>query len=312
MLNNSGLRLPLKYAKLEQNSDRRPDRFGVLTMKKACLMLLAAAVLLMTAPSQACAEASAEPVLITYYRQLGWGDRVEIGYVDSAGSCWLLTGSDSELKWPYRSAEQIRYLSEHSFEMAGSLSSDDLFALKSLVYAVEPSTEPSHPAANDAGTERTYAVRYGRDGTPEPVLLGMSGDDMFENTDPNAQGLYLAARRLFPRVTAYGGSMGPAGFTPVKVSEFCGLGRLAGATVKAVFNDCEAGPREIALCRAEQKEILRLAGEGLVTGKVSAVSTTGGFRTYYFYRGGKCLGSFDICDGLLYRNDGMYSITSAA
>ncbi len=276
-------------------------------MKKACSVLLAI-VFLMAPSSQAYAKALAEPVLYTYYRQIGWGDRVEIGYVDSSGDCWLLTGSDSELKWPYRPDEQIQYLTEHSFEKMGTLKSDDLFALKSLVYAVKPSTEPSHPAANDAGTERTYAVRYDKDGAPEPVLLGMSGDDMFENTDPNAQGLYLIARRLFPKVTAYGENMGPAGFTPISIAEFCNLGSLTGATVKAVYNDCEAGPNDIALSRAEQNEILRFASKGIVTGKVSAVSITGGFRTYYFYRGGKCLGSFDIYNSLLYRNDGMYSI----
>ena len=276
-------------------------------MKKAWLVLLVA-VFLMAPFSRAYAAAPPEPVLYTCYRQMGWGDRVEIGYVDSKGDCWLLTGSDSELKWPYRPAEQIQYLSGHSFEKVGTLDHDDLFALKSLIYAVEPSTGSSVPAANDAGTERTYAVRTGKDGAPDPVLLGMSGDDMFENMDPNAHGLYLAARRLFPGVTAYGGSMGPAGFTPVSIAEFCSLGSLTGATVKAVFNDCEAGPAEIALSRAEQKEILSLAARGTVTGKVSAVSTTGGYRTYFFYRGGKCLGSVDLCDGLLYRNDGMYAI----
>ena len=35
------------------------------------------------------------PILYTYYRQLGWGDSVQIGYVDSNGDLWALKGNDS-------------------------------------------------------------------------------------------------------------------------------------------------------------------------------------------------------------------------
>ena len=276
-------------------------------MKKMCFALLLF-VCLMIPSLPAFAGVSAEPILYTYYRQMGWGDRVEIGYIDSNGDCWMLAGSDSELQWPFKPEEQIQYLSEHSFGKTDTMKYDELFALKSLISAVEPSDEPSHPVADDAGTERTYAVRYNKNGSSEPVLLGMSGDDMFENTDPNAQGLYLAARRQFPEVTAYGDNMGPTGFTPVNIVEFCNLGSLKGATVKAVFNDCEAGPGAVVLSPADQNEMLKLVSEGVVTGKVSAINTTGGYRTYSFFRGGKCLGSVDIYKGLLYRNDGMYSI----
>lgn len=278
-------------------------------MKRNLLALLLLVILVFPV-SLAYAKDDPKPILYTYYRQMGWGDRIEIGYVDSNGDCWFLKGSDSDLEWPYGTDEQIQYLSEHCFEKVGTMKSGDLFSLKSLVYAVEPSNESSQPVACDAGTERTYAVRYGKDGVPDPVLLGMSGDDMFENKDLNAQGLYLAARRQFPNVTAYGDNMGPAGFTPVSITEFCSIGSLAGATVKAVFNDCEAGPSNIVLSLEEQEDILRFVSEGVVTGKVNAVSTTGGFRTFSFYRSSECLVSIDICDGLLYRNDGMYSIAS--
>ena len=276
-------------------------------MKKAWILLLVI-VFLMAPSSHAYAKASSEPILYTYYRQMGWGDRVEIGYVDSNGDCWLLTGSDSELTWPYCPDEQIQFLSDHDFEKIGTMKFDDLFALESLISSVKISDGKSTPVADDAGTERTYAVRYDKDGAPEPVLLGMSGDDMFENTDPNAQGLYLMARRLFSKVTSYGENMGPAGFTPISIAKFCNLGSLTGASVKAVFNDCEAGPYSIDLSQSEQEEILSLISDGVVTGKVNALNTTGRYRTYSFYRGGEHLGSVDICDGLLYRNDGMYSV----
>ena len=45
-----------------------------------------------------------------------------------------------------------------------------------------------------------------------------------------------------------------------------------------------------------------------MTGKVSAVSTTGGYTDYDFYRDGQYLGGFSICEGRLYHSDGMYSI----
>ncbi len=260
--------------------------------------------------AQAHAKGSPEPILYTYYRQMGWGDRIEVGFLDSNGDCWVLSGSDSELKWPYKAEEQIQYLKDHKFDQAGTLSHDDLFSIKSLISAVTPSDELSHPVADDAGTERTYAVRYGKDGSAAPIQLGMSGDSVFENTDYNAQGLYLAARNLFPGVTAYGGDMGPAGFMPVRISEFCSLGDLKGASVKAIFNDCESGPQNINLSQKEQKNILELAANGFVTGKVNAIGTTGGFRTYSFYRGSDRIGSIDICGGLLYRSDGMYSIAA--
>ena len=274
-------------------------------------LLLSILLLVFLLPTQSVkAESSSVPILFTYYRQMGWGDRVEIGYLDDKGNCWILKGSDSDLEWPFNAEEQIQFLQNHDFEKTGTLKFDDLFALKSLISSVKASDGKSQPAANDAGTERTYAVRYDRDGTADPILLGMSGDDMFENTDYNAQGLYLAARSLFPEVTAYGGDMGPSGFVPIRITEFCNLGDLNGATVHAVYNDCEEGSIEIDLSRSEQREILNLIGNGYVTGKVNAIGTTGDFRTYSFYRGDQYLGFVDICGDLLYASDGMYSISA--
>lgn len=259
-------------------------------------------------PFSACAEASPRPILYTYYLQMGWGDRLEIAYLDSDGNLWALDGYESTLHWPYKTEEQLQFLAENSFENIGRLKFDDLFDLKSLVNAVQESDEPSYPAACDAGTEETYAVRYDRDGNAEAILLGMSGDDVFENTDPNAQGLYLAARRLFPGVIAYGGSMGPAGFIPKDLVGFCGLGSLSGAAVRASYNDCESGPSEIPLSREQQKQILDTVRSTVVTGKVSACVTTGGFRSYDFFRGDQYLGCINIYNDLLYCSDGMYSI----
>ena len=256
-------------------------------------------------------NAPPRPILYTYYRQVGWGDRIEIGYVDSNGDLWALNGYDSDLRWPYSTEEQLQYLKEQTFENVSHLAFDELFDLRSLVYAVEAFDGPSHPVADDAGTERAYAVRYDRDGVAEPVLLGMSGDDLFENPDPNAQGLYLAIHRLFPEVTCYGDGMGPAGFVPVPITEFCHLGDLTDATVKAFYIDCESGPREIELTKSEEAEILDAVMNGFVTGKVSATDTTGGYTDIGFYRGEEYLGGISICEGNLHCSDGMYSTADA-
>ncbi len=263
---------------------------------------------LMLAPATAHADTvSPRPILYTYYRQMGWGDRVEIGYVDSNGDLWKLEGNDLELEWPFNAEQQLQYLRKHEFEKTGTLEFDDLFDLKSLVASVQEFDGSPTAAANDAGTERTYAVRYDREGNSESVLLGMSGDDMFENRDSNAQGLYLAAHKLFPHVTCYGPPMGPTGFIPVRITDFCGLGDLSGCTVTATFIDCEAGPKQITLTDEKQAELLNDLLNRVVTGKVSAVDTTGGYRIYYFYRGDDCLGSISVYNGLLYLSDGMYA-----
>ncbi len=257
-------------------------------------------------------QAPVHPILFTYYLQIGGGDSVQIGYVDSNGDLWALDGNDSELEWPGGRENQLRYLEEHEFEKIGKLDHDDLFDLKSLVGVVKEDDGPALPGANDAGTESTYAIQYDREGNAVPVLLGMSGDDIYENPDPSAQGLYLAARRLFPHVTCYGGDIGPVGFIPVSLTFFCHLGDLSRASVEAYYMDCETGPKQRELSEEEQSEIITEIMNSNVTGKVSATDTTGGYTDYYFYNGDEELGHISIYDGKLYHSDGMYSIALKA
>ena len=137
---------------------------------------------------------------------------------------------------------------------------------------------------------------------------------MFENTDFNAQGLYSAIHTLFPDITCYAGDeqIGPKGFIPVSITEFCNLGDLTGAAVTAYFNDCEGGPFEIEMSREEQAAFVDDVLHSVVTGKVSAACTTGGFRDYFFSKGDQTLGRIAIYDGLLYCSDGMYSFEREA
>ena len=273
------------------------------------IILVCILILSFLIPASAYADKPpVRPILYTYYRQLGWGDRVQIGYVDSNGDLWALKGFDSELNWPGGLENQLRYLEENEFENIGKLDRNDLFDLESLVGAVKGDNAPVLPGANDAGPESTYAIQDDRNGNASTVLLGMSGDDIYENFDPCAQGLYLAARRLFPFVTCYGGSIGPIGFLPVSLTSFCHLGDLKGASVKAFYMDCESGPKERELSAEEQAEIIYSVMNSNVTGKVSAGDTTGGYTDYCFYNGDEELGRISIYNGRLYGSDGMYSI----
>ena len=253
-------------------------------------------------------------ILYTYYRQMGWGDRVQIGCVDANGCLWLLTGYDSKLQWPYQTEKQLEYLqASHDMELVGRLDSEELFDLKSLVISTEDQGHASHPVANDAGSERSYAVQYGSEDQAHSILLGMSGDDCFENFDPDAQALYHYLRLLFPQVTCYGGGMGPKGFQPVPIRAFCGMEGLDldSLAVSAAYMDCEAGPRKLNVSEEERLYLLNLIRYGKVTGKANATMTTGGTTCYDLSDpSGRFLASLELYQGLLVRSDGMYTITA--
>ncbi len=257
-------------------------------------------------------SASPRIILYTFYRQMGWGDRVQIGCVDDEGGVRLLTGHDSALKWPYKPAEQLEYLMQNrEFTEEDRLSYDDMFSIKSLVYSVEDQGSKSVPVANDAGTEKSYAVRYSKDGEPEFILLGMSGDDLFENFDPNAQALYLLLRRMFPAVTSYAGLMGPRGFVPVPLAEFLKLDpdAILNADIKAYLIDCEAGALQRDLTAENKAALISLIRTGRVTGKADCVVSTGGMTAYSFYDADdNWIGTVELEGGLLVWGNGHYFV----
>ena len=274
-------------------------------MRKLLILLLALCLCF----GFARAESDPKIILFTAYQQMGWGDRIAVGCVDEKGVLWTLDGSASKLGWPYGVEEQLEFLRTTRLkEKQGKLDSDELFELNSLIYSVEPMDAKARPAANDAGTETSWAVTYDRDGNALAVKLATSGDDVYENTSPDAQALYLYLRQLFPKVTCYGGTMGPAGFTPVPVYEFLRLDPelVRTATVKENYMDCEAGPIEV---EAADDSIRDLVLGGKVTGKANATMVTGGTYAFIFYDAdGNYLGSVELYRGLLVTGDGMYYI----
>ncbi len=280
------------------------------SIRKISCALLALSILMgLAAP--ALAE-TPRIILYTAYRQLGWGDRMQLGAVDEKGGLWVLTGSAGELGWPYGWEAQLEYMKENGrMTYAGALSSEELFDLKGLIDSAEDQGKKSTPWMNDAGTETSCAVRYDRDGNAEAILLGMTGDDLFENTDPNAQALYRRLRELFPGVTCYAGLIPDWGFAPVNIAQFLHLDaeKIANAQVRGALIDCEAGPIRETLSEAEQQEVIALTLQGIVTDKANATMVTGGTAVYSFYDAeDNYLGSIELYRGLLVTNDGMYQI----
>lgn len=282
---------------------------------KKILTAIMAAMLLLGLAAAACAE-TPDIVLVTVYEQMGWGDRISVGFVDRKGGLWVLEGSASELKWPYAPEEQIAYLlqSEQKVQV-GQLSADDRFALNGLIECAEPQEPDPQGWACDAGTQRSYAV-LNQDGQTEIMMLGITGDDMWENTDVNAQALFAHLRRLFPNVRCYADeymdTTGKSwGFTPVKLRDFLQIDWLdrEDITMECWMTDCEEGLLDYPLADGDTEIILNILRNASVTGKANATQVTGGTYVFRFSNGeGEYLGSFEVYDSLLVVSDGMYYI----
>ena len=236
--------------------------------------------------------------------------------MDEAGVVRTLSGVYSEAGWPSESGEQLEYLSQtEKFNEESTLNSDDLFVLKSLISAVEKQEYiPTYTNILDGGTEESCSVRYSRDGEAETILLGMSGEVLFENTDPNAQALYKRLRSLFPGVPsdAYDPGLGPEGFQPVPLMEFAGFDVeiVMNAEIAAFQMDCEEGPIPIELSDEEKDALRNLIRNGEVIGKADCVSSSGGGESYSFLDADvRLLGNVDFEDGLLVMNDGRYYVS---
>ena len=285
-------------------------------MKKICLILAVFLLCALQPGLAGAADGAPRMILVTYFTQLGWTDTIAIGCVDDDGNIWTLMGGYMELQWPSSPEEQLAFLAEaKNLEKAGRIEGDDLFDLKGLVNSAEDRGRDTEYVADDAGIETSFAAQYDSDGLTGIVLLGVSGDECFENTDPNAQALYLWLRKTFPDVPSYAYDdlgMGPKGFQPVPVIEFLKMQDLdlTGATVTCYAVDCEAGLIESEVSEEDQEWVLDLLKNGTVTGKANATMVTGGTWVYIINDAeGNDIGSVELYRGLLVRNDGMYSVS---
>ncbi len=284
---------------------------------RSIIVLFFIAGMILSGPRKTMADSAPRIILYTFYTQLGWDDFVEIGSLDEKGMIRTLSGNPSDLGWPSEPEARQEYLRHtEKFSVEGTVKFNKLFSIKSLINCVENQERNPVYAADDAGTEESYAVRYSKDGEPTFILLGISGETKFENTDTNAQALYLLLRQLFPGITDFAydeDRMGPAGFIPVSIADFTGLdpNTVMNAEIVSVYADCEEGniPREMA--EEEKTNLISLIRNGKVTGKADCLMPTGGFSIYYFYDpDGNSIGTIGFEDGLLIADDGRYYFES--
>lgn len=276
-------------------------------MKKRIFLLMTLIAVLLP-----CAFAATVPprniILLTEYQQAGWGDTFQLGVVDSEGKLWTYADS-SRGDIPYDMNDLLAWAkSTDKLKLRATLSRTDLRDLVSLVQTVPEQKVTYRCGACDAGMQTGIAVRKDKNGGTLIIVLGASGDSVYENTDPAAQSLYRTLRTLFPEIIAYDGdaSMAPAGFQKTDLLAFCGYEGidLTKLTMTAYVNDCETGPFQInpSLSAAE---IMRMT----VTGKQNSMAVTGNTVICCFRdEDGSTVASFEFYGGMLVRPDGMYSI----
>lgn len=281
------------------------------TMKRLLVICLAIALLAAGSASANKTERPPRIIMYTCYTNL-FPDGLELqaGCVDEDGGLWTLELKDAGLEGYATVGEYLAAMLEAGkMTPAGKLDAD-MFELNGLVLSVEDRGKETEAVCEGAGAESSWAVAWDVDENATEILLGVSGDSKFENTDPNAQALYLLLRQSFPGVTNYAWSdMGPQGFQAVPVIEFCGLQDIDfdKVMIECYLDDCLVGPIPANLTEAEKAEILEIVKAGKVVGKANAMTVTGGTTSYGFLdEEGNYLAWLSLFEGLLARDDGMY------
>ena len=283
------------------------------TMRRLVMICLAAMLL----AGFAAAEETEKPgiMLYTCYTYVAPdGMTLQAGCVDEEGGLWTLDQVIPDYDWSVGIYEYLSGLLEAGgLTPAGTFGEYDridLFDLRGLVVSTEDQGNETEAVCEGAGAESSYAIVRDNDGNTRKILLGVSGDSRFENTDPNAQALYRILRELFPGVDNYAYSnMGPRGFQAVPLAEFCGWQEIdfTKVVITCADMDCEAGPIEVELTDEDREQIVELATNRMVTGKANATFTTGGTTVYMFQNEeGEYLGALELYRGMLVWNDGMY------
>ena len=275
------------------------------------MMLVCLAAVMVCGLAAAGAEDAPQIILYTCYENVfPDGIEFEAGCVDDDGNLWSFRGNLPEGELSAGVEEYLTgLLSAGMMTKTGELDSMTLFDLKSLIFSAEAQEGEVEAVGEGGGAEHSCALVADRDGNIQQILLGISGDSRFENTDPDAQALYLRLREMFPEVTCFGGAAGPAGFQPVSLVDFCGWQDIDfdHVVITGYDADCEAGPIPFEITEEQREEIIRFVQSRKVTGKANATFVTGGTSVYTFSdEKGNYLGSMELDSGLLVRNDGMY------
>lgn len=279
-------------------------------MKRKLLLMMVLCLIVTSMCVAGFAERAQERniILLTEYQQMGWGEAFQMGALDANGTLWAY-GNSSREDVPYEPEKMLAWAeSSDQLEAVGTISDEKLSDIISLVKTVPAQEVICHSYACDAGVQTSYAIRRNRDGKTEIIVLGIAGDDTFENTDPAAQSLYKSLITLFRSVKSFAGegNIAPAGFQTVEILSFCGYEGvdLTKYIMTAYANDCETGASEIEP-KMSAEDIMRMH----VTGKQNSMATTGNTVTYSFKDSdGTMIAAFEFYDGLLVCSDGMYTV----
>ena len=268
------------------------------------------------------------PRIILYSTLKPNPDNGKIGLccIDAAGDLWC--AEEADLQAPYSEEEILQVLLERrGMKLAdnldgrrpGSLSpvGDWLRDLAEMAEETRPGNGNPVSTGADTGENAIYAVKYGTEGKPEPVLLGVCGSAVYENKDPNAQALYQVMWRLQPLYAPCGYAeegLTPHGFEPVGVREFFGLEKVDAATavIRKRMTDCEEGFIDMEMTKQDREKTLALLDRGVIVGKANPWEVTGGTMCYCFYGAqGEYMGCIETYedDGLAVGKDGMYTLS---
>jgi hypothetical protein len=273
----------------------------------------------------------ADVILYSVLRPNPGDGTVHISCIDADGIFW--TTHKADIEYPFMKEDILELLRERrgmtegehmigTTEYIGKVMDKEFFRSLSVMASVAPRQE-GYPRKTgiDVLELSVYALRDDPEGNPDPVLLGISGSAVFENTDPNAQALYrfmwtrLLAHESYFSLVPYGYAaegVAPHGFETVSAREFFHLEGVdaQAAVVTAGMNDCEEGFLPYEPTEEEQASARKVLERGMVTGMDNPWIDSGGFVSYVFKDAeGKVLGSMEIEDGLAVGKDGMYRIS---
>jgi hypothetical protein len=256
-------------------------------------------------------------------------EAVNICCLDEAGDFWsgdywdpdFLTSDEEVFRiLQGREAMNVKQNMTGPYYFDNKYPKTDFFKGLGVMASQIPETEATpKKTGENLGTNEIWAMQYDPDGNPKPVLLGVSGSFVFENTDPNAQELYRIMWRMERMINgfSYGYAaegLTPHGFEPVSVREFFSLENADAETavITGYLTDCEEGLIEAKLTEEDRKKALALLERGVVIGKENPWMVTGGTMRYVFHDPeGNYLGCIETYeyDSLAVKNDGMYRLS---
>lgn len=254
-----------------------------------------------------------------------------VACIDKAGDLWFAEKADAgypfreedilQLMQERRGMKRIKKLIHEPYDMI-HMTAEWFEALSGMADTVPAAEGSLEKTGADTGELSICVLRTRQDGSPETVLLGTSGSTVFENTDPDAQFLYLFMWRTLMEQEAFfhfpwgiaAEGIAPHGAEMVSVRQFFGLEKVNADTAvitRTVKTGGEIREEETAP-EPERKKALKLLDRGVVTGKWNRYLRDGERVIYSFYSAeGECLGSLETCmDGeLATAEDGVYRLS---